>query len=50
MLSSQIRRQFALHGGRITRAQLVQAMEAAATQDFDGLTVLPTARRGEWPG
>src|SRR5262249_37434880 len=41
MLTAQIRRQFALHHGRITRANLVQAMEAAATQDLDGLTIWP---------
>ena len=41
MLTTQIRHQFALHHGKITRADLVQAMETAATQDLDGLTVLP---------
>ncbi|MGH8922623.1 MAG: penicillin acylase family protein, partial [Actinomycetes bacterium] len=41
MLTAQIQDQFAAHGGKITRAQLVQAMETAATQDLDGLTVLP---------
>ena len=34
-------RQLAQHGGKLTRANLVQAMETAATQDLDGLTVLP---------
>jgi hypothetical protein len=45
MLTTQIRHQFALHHGKITRAELVQAMEAAATQDLDGLTVLPALLR-----
>lgn len=41
MLVDQLQAQFASHGGKITRAQLVQAMEGAASQDLDGLTVLP---------
>ena len=41
MLTVQIRHQFALHHGKITRADLVQAMETAASQDLDGLTILP---------
>jgi acyl-homoserine lactone acylase PvdQ len=41
MLTSQIRHQFALHHGKITQADLVQAMETAASQDLDGLAVLP---------
>ena len=41
LLTAQIRHQFALHHGKITRADLVQAMETAASQDLDGLTVLP---------
>jgi acyl-homoserine lactone acylase PvdQ len=41
MLTAQIRHQFALHQGKITRADLVQAMETAASQDLDGLTILP---------
>ncbi len=41
MLTSQIHHQFALHHGKITRANLVQAMETAASQDLDGLTILP---------
>jgi hypothetical protein len=41
MLTTQIQHQFALHHGKITRADLVQAMETAASQDLDGLTVLP---------
>jgi acyl-homoserine lactone acylase PvdQ len=45
MLTTQIRDQFARHHGKITRAELVQAMEAAATQDLDGLTVLPALLR-----
>jgi acyl-homoserine lactone acylase PvdQ len=45
MLTAQIRHQFALHHGKITRADLVQAMETAASQDLDGLTVLPALLR-----
>jgi hypothetical protein len=45
MLTAQIRQQFALHEGKLTRADLVQAMETAATQDLDGLTVLPALLR-----
>ena len=41
MLTAQIRHQFAIHHGKITRADLVQAMETAASQDLDGLTILP---------
>jgi acyl-homoserine lactone acylase PvdQ len=41
MLNAQISRQLAAHGGRLTRANLVQAMETAASQDLDGLTTLP---------
>ena len=41
MLTTQIRHQFALHRGKLTRAYLVQAMETAASQDLDGLTILP---------
>ena len=45
MLTAQIRHQFAVHHGKITRADLVQAMETAATQDLDGLTILPALLR-----
>ncbi|HEY3735677.1 MAG TPA: penicillin acylase family protein [Streptosporangiaceae bacterium] len=41
MLTDQINHQFAIHHGKITRANLVQAMETAATQDLDGITILP---------
>ena len=41
MLNNQIANQVAAHGGKITRANLVQAMETAASQDLDGLTTLP---------
>ena len=41
MLTAQIRHQFSVHHGKITRADLVQAMETAASQDLDGLTILP---------
>jgi acyl-homoserine lactone acylase PvdQ len=39
-LVQEIRHQFALHHGRITRAALVAAMESAATVDLDGRQVL----------
>jgi len=45
LLTAQIRRQFALHHGKITRADLVQAMETAASQDLDGLTIGPALLR-----
>jgi acyl-homoserine lactone acylase PvdQ len=41
MLNAQIQQQFAQHGGKITRANLVQAAETAASQDLDGLSTLP---------
>src|SRR5262249_30808398 len=41
MLTTQIKHQFALHHGKITRSDLVQAMETAASQDLDKLTILP---------
>jgi acyl-homoserine lactone acylase PvdQ len=41
MLDAQIARQLAAHGGKLTRADLVRAMETAASQDLDGLTTLP---------
>jgi acyl-homoserine lactone acylase PvdQ len=41
MLNTQIANQIAANGGKITRANLVQAMETAASQDLDGLTTLP---------
>ena len=40
-LVDQLQDQFAAHGGLLTRANVVQAMETAASQDLDGLTVLP---------
>jgi acyl-homoserine lactone acylase PvdQ len=45
MLTAQIQHQFALHQGKITRADLVQAMETAASQDLDGLTIGPALLR-----
>jgi acyl-homoserine lactone acylase PvdQ len=44
-LTEEIHRQFARHAGRITRADLVQAMETAATVDLDGRQVLPLLLR-----
>lgn len=41
MLVNQIQAQFAAHPSGVTRANIVQAMETAASQDLDGLTVLP---------
>ena len=41
MLVRQLQAQLAAHGGKVTRAQVVQAMETAASQDLDGVTVLP---------
>jgi hypothetical protein len=45
MLDRQLRKQFAQHHGRVTRAQVVTAMEVAASQDLDGLTVIPLLLR-----
>jgi acyl-homoserine lactone acylase PvdQ len=41
MLVNQLQAQFAATGNRVTRANVVQAMETAATQDLDGVAVLP---------
>ena len=41
MLVNQLNAQLAAHGGLLTRANVVQAMETAASQDNDGLTVVP---------
>ncbi|MDT4963350.1 MAG: hypothetical protein QOF87_2997 [Pseudonocardiales bacterium] len=41
MLVNQLKVQFAAHANRLTRANVVQAMETAASQDLDGVTVLP---------
>jgi acyl-homoserine lactone acylase PvdQ len=41
MLVRQLQARLAAHGGRVTRAEVVQAMETAASQDLDGVTVLP---------
>ncbi|NKQ57762.1 penicillin acylase family protein [Amycolatopsis sp. K13G38] len=41
MLDTQIADELNAHHGQLTRANLVQAMETAATQDLDGLTTLP---------
>ncbi|MGH3745188.1 MAG: penicillin acylase family protein, partial [Mycobacteriales bacterium] len=41
MLVNALKAQLAAHGGKVTRAQVVQAMETAATQDLDGLTEIP---------
>lgn len=41
MLTKQLDAQLTAHGGKVTRAQVVQAMETAASQDLDGVSVLP---------
>ncbi|MEO8749398.1 MAG: penicillin acylase family protein [Allobranchiibius sp.] len=41
LLVAQLKKQLAAHGGKLTRAQVVQAMETAASQDLDGVTVMP---------
>jgi acyl-homoserine lactone acylase PvdQ len=41
MLVNQLKGQLAAHGGRVTRVEVVQAMETGATQDLDGVAVLP---------
>jgi acyl-homoserine lactone acylase PvdQ len=41
LLVDQLRNQLAAHGGLLTRANVVQAMETAASQDLDGVSVLP---------
>jgi acyl-homoserine lactone acylase PvdQ len=41
LLDRAIRHQFALHHGKITRANLVQAMESAATVDLSADNILP---------
>ncbi|HEY2298974.1 MAG TPA: penicillin acylase family protein, partial [Jatrophihabitans sp.] len=45
MLVHQLKHQFALHHGHITRANVVDAMETAASQDLDAVTVLPLLQR-----
>jgi acyl-homoserine lactone acylase PvdQ len=45
MLVRQLRAQFAAHHGKVTRAQVVTAMETAASQDLDGVTVVPLLLR-----
>ena len=41
LLVNQLKAQLAAHGGKLTRANVVTAMATAATQDLDGVTVLP---------
>ena len=55
MLVNQLKAQFAAHAGKLTRAQVVQAMATAASQDLDGVTIMPLllsflAGRPEPPG
>jgi acyl-homoserine lactone acylase PvdQ len=41
LLVDQLKRQLAIHHHRLTRADVVQAMETAATQDLDGVLIAP---------
>jgi acyl-homoserine lactone acylase PvdQ len=45
LLVRQLKHQLAVHHGKLTRADVVQAMETAASQDLDGVTVLPLLLR-----
>jgi acyl-homoserine lactone acylase PvdQ len=45
LLVRQLRQQLHLHSGKLTRADVVKAMETAASQDLDGVTVLPLLLR-----
>ncbi|MGN6250209.1 MAG: penicillin acylase family protein [Marmoricola sp.] len=47
MLDRQLRAQLHRHHGKVGRAQVVQAMETAASQDLDGLTIVPLLLRYE---
>jgi acyl-homoserine lactone acylase PvdQ len=41
LLVAQLKHQLKVHHDKLTRANVVHAMETAASQDLDGLTVLP---------
>ena len=41
MLTTQLDSQLAAHGGKVTRAEVVKAMETAASQDLDGVAIVP---------
>jgi acyl-homoserine lactone acylase PvdQ len=41
MLVNQLQSQFAAHPGGLVRSDVVKAMETAASQDLDGLTMVP---------
>jgi hypothetical protein len=41
LLTDQLKAKFAATGDKVTRADVVQAMETAASQDLDGRTVIP---------
>jgi acyl-homoserine lactone acylase PvdQ len=45
LLVRQLRHQLAIHHSKLTRADVVKAMETAASQDLDGVTVLPLLLR-----
>jgi acyl-homoserine lactone acylase PvdQ len=41
MLVKQLKKQFRLHHNKVRRSNVVQAMETAASQDLDGVSVIP---------
>jgi acyl-homoserine lactone acylase PvdQ len=41
MLVKQLKKQFRLHHNKVTRSDVVKAMETAASQDLDGVSVMP---------
>ncbi|MBE7188407.1 penicillin acylase family protein [Jatrophihabitans endophyticus] len=45
MLTAQLKHQLAIHHGKLQRADVVKAMETAASQDLDGVSVLPLLLR-----
>jgi acyl-homoserine lactone acylase PvdQ len=45
LLVHQLKRQLRLHHDRVTRADVVKAMETAASQDLDGVAVVPLLLR-----
>ena len=44
LLDAALRQQFQAHGPRLTRSDLVRAMEQAATEDLSGFAVVPALR------
>ncbi len=45
LLTRALDAQLRLHGGKLTRSQVVYAMETAASQDLDGVTVITLLQR-----